>query len=690
MAATDHGSNGYGTSPGNKPPIRATLALERLQSVCASMFDMAIAPIGTPGDFDAAGLEFGACISLIGESGSHELALFGNDASCSSLARAFFQMETDQAPAPDEIVDAMGELLNMVSGAVKTRLDHREREKLTIGVPIFFTSQADCKKYQTKVVPLVTQRITAPQLEGVLHLVWSERTPLVLLEETRACLADPTDKLALGNGLAALHELAELLADTAAAENIDAIGECQRIVIGVINESGYGSTDYASQIIDALIRALGEDVLQPLSMPTPRVVQECPTESCSQLAKVERDAVTVEMLADFASESQERLEKCDEILLQVESGHGTADAIAGLFRQFHTIKGVASFHGLPEVEHLAHSTETLLATVRDGKRALEGVALDLVFEATAVLSRSIADVRECVANGVALPATPEAHTLGIRLDAFLRGEPAAPTTSASRTSTRPSSNTETGTVIKEAVKVDVEELNRLDTYLPEMRSLLDAIHPGNSSDPARSYERLSQLLAEVEALSARMRMVPLRGLFQKMTRMARDLTKKTEKLAQIALEGEDTRVGRNISEKLNGPLVHMIRNAIDHGLEDADTRRLNGKPIIGTIRLRARPNHETLLIEVSDDGKGLDAEAILQKARAKGMLTEDCHPSDQELFALIFEPGFSTATEVTAISGRGVGMDVVRRDIEVLKGRIEISSRPGYGSTFRIVLPHWT
>jgi two-component system chemotaxis sensor kinase CheA len=182
-------------------------------------------------------------------------------------------------------------------------------------------------------------------------------------------------------------------------------------------------------------------------------------------------------------------------------------------------------------------------------------------------------------------------------------------------------------------------------------------------------------------------MVPLRGLFQMMTRMARDLMKKTEKLAQIVIEGEDTRVGRNIAEKLNGPLVHMIRNSIDHGLESADERRLDGKPLIGSIRLAAHIVDDDLVIEIADDGKGLDADAILAKARSKGMVPQDVRPPNQELYLLIFESGFSTAAQVTAISGRGVGMDVVRREIEALNGRIEIKSRSGYGSTFRIILP---
>ncbi len=688
IASDNTGITSISSEPSSKLPLRAALALDQMQHICASMFEMKLTPSGPPTSFDPTNLVFGACISLIGASGSWELALFGDEASCCSLARVFFDMPVDQQPAPDEIVDAMGELINMVSGAVKTRLDHREREKLTIGVPIFRTSHADCDKYQTKVIPLITQQVCSTQLDGTLHLVWSERTALVLLKEARACLAQPEDKMALGHGLAALQELLDVVADVTATENVDAITQCQRMLTNVINESGQDSTAFVAQIIDALIEAFREDLLLPLQMPERPAPDASPADDLEQSqVAVERDADLLEMLGEFLSESQDRIEKCDELLLELEAGRSTPDSIPALFRHFHTIKGVASFHALSDVEHLAHATESLLVSVRDGKRVFKGMAMDLVFESTALMSRCLVKIRESVEKGVTFPISKTVGALTSKLDALLRGEAVEQTGTERRASLKPAAESETKAVIKETVKVDIDELNQLGVLLPALHKELDTLGADANVDAKLIHARLAELLSQVEALSARMRMVPLRGLFQMMTRMARDLMKKTEKLAQIVIEGEDTRVGRNIVEKLNGPLVHMIRNSIDHGLESADVRRLDGKPLIGSIRLAARCVDDSLVIEIADDGKGLDADAILAKARAKGLVPQDVRPPNQELFLLIFESGFSTAAQVTAISGRGVGMDVVRREIEALSGRIEIKSRSGYGSTFRIILP---
>jgi len=677
-------------------PPRAALALDHMQRICASMFELTIAAGGAPSSFETEQLVFGACLSLIGEGGSWEVALFGDEAGCSGLAKVIFAMEGNQEPMPDEIVDAMGELINMVSGAVKTRLDQQEHERLTIGVPIFHTSRSDCEKYRTKVIPLVSQRLVSSQIEGVLYLVWSERTPIVLLQEARVCIDSPVDKLDLGSGLAVLHELGEIVADFTAKENVAAIALCQRLVTDIINECGKSSAKFVVQVIDALIEALTEDPLLPLQMPSgDALLPDGDDDESEPQSTVVRDAETLEMLGEFLGESQEGLEQCDQILLQIEQGQGSADSVAALFRQFHTIKGIASFHELSDVEHLAHSTENLLATVRDGKRAFEGAAVDLVFESTSLMSRQMLRIREAVEGSLSFPTSKLARVLREKIEALLRGE-VVDTTGFGR-----SANPEEGgppvdavpkAAIKETVKVDIELLNEFDALLPKFDHILGLLVTTTERETADQQvrEQIVELRRQTEFLSAKMRMVPLRGLFQKMTRMVRDLSKKTEKLARLVLEGEDTRVERNIAEKLNGPLVHMLRNAIDHGLECADDRRLTGKPLIGAIRLAARQEDDRIVIEIADDGKGLDSDAIWEKALSRGLIAGPERPADGVLFKLIFEAGFSTAAKVTAISGRGVGMDVVRREIETLGGIIDIDSVKGAGSRFRIKLPHAT
>ncbi|MCP4411293.1 MAG: hypothetical protein GY808_01785, partial [Gammaproteobacteria bacterium] len=196
---------------------------------------------------------------------------------------------------------------------------------------------------------------------------------------------------------------------------------------------------------------------------------------------------------------------------------------------------------------------------------------------------------------------------------------------------------------------------------------------------------------ELQEVTTLMRMVPIQSLFQKMTRMVRDLSKKTGKLARLTLSGEDTLFARNMIEKLNDPLVHMIRNAVDHGIEDTEIRKTTGKPPLGNVQLIARceedDERKQAIIELKDDGKGLDSKMLIEKALSKGILEPDANPTDEEAYLLIFAAGFSTAANVTAISGRGVGMDVVRTNIEALGGKISITSKVGIGSTFVITLP---
>ena len=196
---------------------------------------------------------------------------------------------------------------------------------------------------------------------------------------------------------------------------------------------------------------------------------------------------------------------------------------------------------------------------------------------------------------------------------------------------------------------------------------------------------------DLQEVSTLMRMVPIQSLFQKMTRMVRDLSKKTGKLARLTLSGEDTLFARNMIEKLNDPLVHMIRNAVDHGIEDTENRKATGKPPLGNVQLIARceeiDEKKQAVIELKDDGKGLSPEMLIEKAVSKGILESDAKLTDEEAFLLIFAAGFSTAANVTAISGRGVGMDVVRTNIEALGGKISITSKVGAGSTFIITLP---
>jgi two-component system chemotaxis sensor kinase CheA len=203
----------------------------------------------------------------------------------------------------------------------------------------------------------------------------------------------------------------------------------------------------------------------------------------------------------------------------------------------------------------------------------------------------------------------------------------------------------------------------------------------------RNVVQLSRITTEVQKTAMSMRMVPVAGLFQKMARLVRDLCRKSGKQAELVTVGEDTELDRNIVEELADPLMHMVRNAMDHGVEPPEVRVAAGKPACARVELRAMHRAGHIQIEIVDDGRGMNRNVILAKAVERGIIPAGATLSDAEVYNLIFEPGFSTAEKVTDISGRGVGMDVVKKQIQKLRGRTEIHTTPGKGTEFQLKLP---
>ncbi|RLB86538.1 MAG: chemotaxis protein CheA, partial [Deltaproteobacteria bacterium] len=202
-----------------------------------------------------------------------------------------------------------------------------------------------------------------------------------------------------------------------------------------------------------------------------------------------------------------------------------------------------------------------------------------------------------------------------------------------------------------------------------------------------ALNQLHQISSMLQKTAMSMRMVPIKNTFQKMVRLVRDLARSSGKKVSLEMKGEETEIDRNVVEELYEPMVHMIRNAVDHGIEPPEQRLAKGKPEKGTIELLAYQRGGSIIIEIRDDGRGLDKEKILSKAIDKGIISGVEQLSESEIYNLIFKPGFSTSETVTEISGRGVGMDVVKKALEKLRGRVEIKSKPDKGSTFIITLP---
>ncbi|HEX7529620.1 MAG TPA: chemotaxis protein CheA, partial [Pyrinomonadaceae bacterium] len=250
-----------------------------------------------------------------------------------------------------------------------------------------------------------------------------------------------------------------------------------------------------------------------------------------------------------------------------------------------------------------------------------------------------------------------------------------------------------GLPVATSIKVDTAKLDFLVDAVGEMVIAQSLIKHNpdlaklQSAALTRNIAQLSRITSEVQKTAMSMRMVPVGTLFRKMARLVRDLCKKSGKQAELVTFGDDTELDRNIVEELADPLMHMLRNALDHGVETPEQRIASGKPAMAKVELRAAHQGGHILIEIRDDGRGINRDAVLRKAVERGIVQKGANLADSDVFSLIFEPGFSTAEKVTDISGRGVGMDVVKRQIQKLRGVIETQSIAGQGTTFRLKLP---
>ncbi len=412
------------------------------------------------------------------------------------------------------------------------------------------------------------------------------------------------------------------------------------------------------------------------------------------------------MLGEFCGEADEHLEVADRNLLVIDAEPTDAEALNAVYRGFHTIKGVAGMLGLEAVQRLAHEAENLLNMARDGKVVLHGHALDLVFASVDALKRQVSAIRRWAAvrgqleQDFTLPqllANLQAAALGtstaVRTTAAptpeaapVRQSPNAPAEPAPEPAARHAND-------KETVRVDKDRLDKLINTIGELviaqsmaQEEFDSI-ARVSGGHSLALPELSKISRDLQELSLSLRMIPLQGTFQKMTRLVRDLSRKLGKPVSLDLHGEETELDKTVVDQLGDPLMHMVRNALDHGLESPDGRTAAGKPAEGRITLRAYHQGGNVYIELTDDGRGLDKDRILKKAIEKGIVTDGQRLTDSEIYALIFAPGFSTAAAVTDVSGRGVGMDVVRRNVEALQGNILIRTVLGKGTTFTIRLP---
>jgi two-component system chemotaxis sensor kinase CheA len=399
-----------------------------------------------------------------------------------------------------------------------------------------------------------------------------------------------------------------------------------------------------------------------------------------------------ELIGDFVMESRDHLNSIEGLLLALEQDAHDMEAIHSIFRSFHTIKGLAGFLELEHVHQVAHEVETLLDHARESHLEVTPHVIDVVLESTDYLNRWIKFLEESPFAAVPEAICRNKELLRRVLEAGKGEGPAEAEALPAVTSVEPTAGAKRS-MASRSVKVDTEKLDHLVDMVGEMVIAQSVVRHdpdlanSQKTQLVRNLAQLARITEEVQRTAMSMRMVSIGPLFQKMARLVRDLTRKFGKQAHLETFGEEVQLDRTIVEELADPLMHMIRNSVDHGVESPDVREAAGKNPIARIELRAFHLAGQIVIQISDDGQGLNRTRILAKAVKNGLIAANVNLPDAECFNLIFQPGFSTAEILSDVSGRGVGMDVVKKQIQKLRGSVDIQSTAGRGTMFSLKLP---
>ncbi len=431
------------------------------------------------------------------------------------------------------------------------------------------------------------------------------------------------------------------------------------------------------------------------------------------------------MMEDFLNNTNELMDTLDKAILNLESDPTSKDTIEEIFRAAHTLKGAAGMFGFKALERVMHRMENMFDQVRKGKLIPNSSHIDLVFKGMDVIkilldaikngapcgykTADIVNALTAAALGESVnfsSASPTKHGDTTAPAATLAPSPSQTSDSASNKggdapSSPADSSKKAGAKNKEAstIRVDLQRLDALVNLVGELvidRTRFNAVeedlrttspHLKASAHLQETTQLFARHMNEIQNIIMNVRMVPIGNAFNKYPRIVRDLARALGKEMDLVITGESAELDKTLVEQIGDPLIHLIRNACDHGVEKPEVRIAAGKKPKGTIRLSAIQEGNNIVISIEDDGKGMDPVILRKKAIEKGIISETAKLKESEIFSLIFEPGFSTAEKVTEVSGRGVGMDVVKRQIAKLKGNVTINSLLGKGSTIRIELP---
>jgi two-component system chemotaxis sensor kinase CheA len=434
------------------------------------------------------------------------------------------------------------------------------------------------------------------------------------------------------------------------------------------------------------------------------------------------DSELREIRQAFAVEGAELLADMESALLVLEADPGSADDFGKLFRTVHTVKGSASIVRFEAIEHFCHSIEHILVRIRENELSLtpELVALLLkchdhisaMMDAYCADATGDDDIVLPPQHAVLLeqlhewsPLVHEVRPVYGELDECYLGAPGGDGLvffeDANDSRIRdgggvgPSDDAaaicEKNTLNQRVVRVDADRIDQLSDLVVELvtaASVMEAnVRRLKDLASTESAAHVAELIKQIQEKSMSFRMIPVQTLFQRFHRIVHDIGSSTGKQIMLLISGGDTELDKAVAEKLHEPLLHLVRNAIDHGIEKADERSRQGKSPTGSIRLKAFHESGHIIIRVEDDGRGINLEKVARKAVERGLFRPESLTSEKTILSLIFEPGFSTLDDATMLSGRGVGMDVVRKTVESLRGIVDVETVEGVGSTFRISIP---
>jgi len=485
------------------------------------------------------------------------------------------------------------------------------------------------------------------------------------------------------------------------------------------------------EFIETVFSPTGEEIAKG----TEETVPPCPQEEGAAEEKFQIEDES--LLKDFITEALEYIEQIEINILNLEQNSEDKNYINAVFRPFHSIKGVAGFLNLEGIRDLSHNLEDLLDKVRSDELPVTPQLIDIVLDGADALKTMIGQLKDNLEGKGGEPF--EVDTTGIEsrikqieehrfveevpkvkkvgeilmddgiitedvLEESLKIAQVSPgkkigealisegkiTPKQLSQALRKQADRITDTT---TIRVDIGKLDDLIDMVGELvitQSMIqEALKNQLNTDRnlMRNISQFFRITSELQRVSTGLRMIPIKQTFQRISRLVRDLAKDAGKLVAVEMQGEETEIDRNMVDEIYNPIVHMIRNSVDHGIEMPGERVKLGKPEQGLIRLKAYHRGGNIIIEISDDGRGLGKEKILEKAIKNGIINSADSLTDQDIFRLIFLPGLSTAKAVTDVSGRGVGMDVVKQAVEKLRGKIEIESLYGNGTTFMVSFP---